>query len=436
MNPVSLTPSAAATLLKAAEAEHTGQLVSAELLYLQVLRECPSHAGSMERLARLAMQRGDPGRAIEFLRAVLAADPARVPAAIDLAVALVNTDRSEAAASVLEATLAAVPGAATAWLLLGQIRESLDDDFGALKAWYQAVTRAQRAGEWLDAATTPPSLVDVVAHAIERVHVGRRALLFGAFEGLRQEYGASELKRVDRALTGYLREWNAAPRDPRQRPKFFYFPGLPDDPYHDPFLQPWAERLQAAFPEVRAEALRVIDEDRRLPAFIEVPEGVRPGHLAGAASEPSWEALFFYRRGRRFDANHERCPRTSAILESIELCRIAEQAPEILFSVLRPGTHILPHHGVSNVRLVMHLPLIVPRDCALNLVGVGEHHWQEGRLVMFDDTFSHEAWNRSDQTRVVLLMDCWNPHLSAVEKKAVASLVEAISGLQDTGLAE
>ena len=431
-----LSPAAASKLLRAAEAEHTGQLVSAELLYLQVLRECPSHVGSMERLARLAMQRGDPRRAAEFLQPVVAGDPADVAAAIDLAVALVNSDRSEDAASVLEATVAAVPAAPTAWLLLGRIRESLDDDLGALKAWYQAVTRAQRAGQWVDEATTPASLVDVVEHAIEKVHVGRRALFFGAFEGLRQQYGAAELRRVDRALTGYLRDWNATPRDPRQRPKFFYFPDLPDDPYHDPFLQPWAERLQAAFPEVRAEALNVIEQDRRLPDFIEVPEGVRPGHLAGPAVHPSWEALFFYRRGRRFDVNHERCPRTSAILESIELCRIAEQAPEILFSVLRPGTHILPHHGVSNVRLVMHLPLIVPRDCALNLVGVGEHHWQEGRLVMFDDTFSHEAWNRSDETRVVLLMDCWNPHLGAVEKLAVARLIEAISGLQDTGALE
>ena len=48
---------------------------------------------------------------------------------------------------------------------------------------------------------------------------------------------------------------------------------------------------------------------------------------------------------------------------------------------------------------------------------------------MFDDTFLHEAWNRSDQTRIVLLMDCWNPHLTAVEKLAVRHLIETITAL-------
>jgi aspartate beta-hydroxylase len=77
----------------------------------------------------------------------------------------------------------------------------------------------------------------------------------------------------------------------------------------------------------------------------------------------------------------------------------------------------------------------VPADCALNLVGVGEHAWQEGRLVTFDDTFQHEAWNRSAQPRMILLMDCWNPHLTAVERLAVARLIETITDIQaPTGL--
>ncbi len=105
--------------------------------------------------------------------------------------------------------------------------------------------------------------------------------------------------------------------------------------------------------------------------------------------------------------------------------RIRDHAPETLFSVLRPGTHILPHRGVTNTRLVTHLPLIVPPDCALR-VGGETHVWQTDRCVTFDDTFEHEAWNRSDQTRVVLILDCWNPDLSEAEQAAVTDLVEAI----------
>jgi aspartate beta-hydroxylase len=69
--------------------------------------------------------------------------------------------------------------------------------------------------------------------------------------------------------------------------------------------------------------------------------------------------------------------------------------------------------------------LIVPDDCAIR-VGGEEHAWKEGQCVTFDDTFEHEAWNRSDQTRVVLIMDGWNPHLSGVECEAITRLVEAI----------
>jgi aspartate beta-hydroxylase len=79
----------------------------------------------------------------------------------------------------------------------------------------------------------------------------------------------------------------------------------------------------------------------------------------------------------------------------------------------------------------MHLPLVVPPACALNLIDRGEHHWEEGRLVMFDDTYLHEAWNRSDRTRIILLMDCWNPHLNPVEKLALKELIEMITGLHE-----
>jgi len=97
--------------------------------------------------------------------------------------------------------------------------------------------------------------------------------------------------------------------------------------------------------------------------------------------------------------------------------------------VLRPGTHILPHHGICNARCVMHLPLLVPPDCALQLVDVGARTWTEGQPLMFDDTYLHESWNRSESIRVILLMDCWNPHLSAPERDAVVRVSELIGSM-------
>lgn len=425
-----IPPDVGARVEAAQHLERTDQALQAELLYLAVLKDMPACTAASQGVARLALRRGDAGRAIEFLERAIGHAPDDATLGTDLAIALVHADRAAAAVTSLQAQLERTPDHAPGWLVLGQLLDGRGDGSAALRAWYEAVTRAAQNGQWKDAATTPPELAGVVNHAKERVRSGRRELFLGAYAELRERYGSRELQRVDKAVEGYLRGGEGVPMGENQRPTFMHFPDLPNTPYHDPTLQPWAQRLQAAFAQIRAEAERVIAEDRELPPFVQPPAGRRmEDYVGGAGDAPAWEAFFFYRHGRRYDANHLRCPQTSAALESIELCRIEEQAPEILFSVLRPGSHIKAHYGVSNVRLVMHLPLIVPPDCALNLVGHGEHAWREGELVMFDDTYLHEAWNRSDRTRVVLLMDCWNPHLSVIERRAVRQLIAVVTGL-------
>jgi aspartate beta-hydroxylase len=112
-----------------------------------------------------------------------------------------------------------------------------------------------------------------------------------------------------------------------------------------------------------------------------------------------------------------------AVLESLPLMRIADHSPEILFSVLRPHTHIPPHTGVINGRLTVHLPLIVPENCGALRAGDEQRPWRIGECLVFDDSFVHEAWNDSDQTRVVLILDAWNPHLSEPEREALSTAI-------------
>jgi aspartate beta-hydroxylase len=174
---------------------------------------------------------------------------------------------------------------------------------------------------------------------------------------------------------------------------------------------------------IREELLAVLPQSERSERVFADDAAERKG-LGSDQGAPTWNGFYFYRHGERRDENHALCPRTSAVLDAIPLVRIREHAPEVMFSVLTPGTHILPHRGVTNTRVVCHLPLIVPENCAL-VVGGETHAWQEGRAVVFDDTFEHEAWNRGSRTRVVLIIDVWNPHLTAAERDAVAALVEA-----------
>jgi aspartyl/asparaginyl beta-hydroxylase (cupin superfamily) len=326
----------------------------------------------------------------------------------------------------LEAAVRADPTDPVLWLQLGFLRQRDGQSLQSLQAWFQAVSRARLARQWIDPSSTPPAWADQVLYAIEQVKRRRREPYFGSYETLRQQHGAQPLARVDRALSHHLREWRSDAIDPRQKPRFFYFPDLPNLPYLDPMSQPWAPQLLEAYPAIRDEALKVMQEDQGVEDFVRIKEGDRIENYLGGKN-PAWEAFFFFRHGKRYDDNHLRCPATSRALESIKLCRIEGHAPEICFSFLTPGTHLLPHYGVTNVRVVMHLPLLVPRECALNVIDAREHHWREGELMMFDDTFLHEAWNRSDSVRVILLMDCWNPALSAVERQAMTMLIETIA---------
>ena len=95
--------------------------------------------------------------------------------------------------------------------------------------------------------------------------------------------------------------------------------------------------------------------------------------------------------------------------------------PTAFFSVLRPRTHLPAHNGVTNSRAIIHLPLIVPEGCRFR-VGGETREWRVGEAWAFDDTIEHEAWNDSDEPRVILILDAWNPLLTEAEK-AVARAI-------------
>lgn len=339
------------------------------------------------------------------------------------------TDAEQALARILEVT----PQFAVARLNLANVLERQGRPRDALLEYVRAIIAAQTKGLWLNEASTPPWLRDDVTYAMRFVEGGRRELFRESLEPLRAKYGAGELRRVDKALAFLLGEIPRNFPDARQRPKFLYFPDLAPRPYLDTSSVPWLAELEAHADEIRTEAQAMLASPGGLEPFLRFsrPEQEKL-YLQSTEGKPAWDAFFFYRHGQRHDDNARRCPKTSALLESLPLARIHEHAPEICFSVLTPGTHILPHHGVTNTRLVAHLPLIVPPDCALR-VGGEEHVWQEGRTVLFDDTFEHEAWNRSGQLRVVLITDLWHPELTEVERLAVTDLVVAVGEFNRAG---
>jgi aspartate beta-hydroxylase len=123
------------------------------------------------------------------------------------------------------------------------------------------------------------------------------------------------------------------------------------------------------------------------------------------------------------ELNARRCPATMAALRDLPLCRTG-RTPAVLFSLLRPGKRIRPHHGCMNARLICHLPLIVPEKCPLR-VGNETRAWREGEVVVFDDSVEHEAWNLSKELRVVMIFEVWRPELSARERIMIGAPLDA-----------
>jgi aspartate beta-hydroxylase len=390
----------------------------------------PAQAVPAERAARMqaareAMASGRQREAIALLQAAHADEPQNAQVARSLGVALATAGDLDAAEEALKTATRIDPQLSAAHLHIGKIRESRKDFFGAVGAYFRAVTTAQSREQWLDEASTPAWLQDDVLHAMAMVHEHRVPVLMGLMHPLNERFGASEMQRVRAGLAQYLGIESHPPQDARQVPRFLHIPGLASPPWFEPEQFDWIPGLEAQWMDLREEAESVLRERAGLQPFLEAPDGASLDAYLGGGNTARWDAFFFYRNGERFAENALKAPRTAAALDALPLVRIREHAPEICFSVLAPGSHIKPHYGVTNARVVAHLPLIVPPDCALN-VGGDARAWQEGKVWVFDDTFLHEAWNRSDRTRVIVLMDAWNPGLTDAERIAVTEIVEGI----------
>lgn len=207
-----------------------------------------------------------------------------------------------------------------------------------------------------------------------------------------------------------------------QEPTAYYFPGLPQIQFFDRAEFDWVPAIEAEAGAIREEIERLLAGGTRgFRPYIQA-EADRPriddNELLGSAD---WSALFLCENGRRSDEMIARCPRTWAAVQAAPLPHIPH-SPTVMFSLLRAGARIAPHTGMLNTRLTCHLPLIVPPDCGFR-VGNEVRQWEEGKLLIFDDTIEHEAWNESRQDRVVLIFDIWRPELSAQERREVGALV-------------
>lgn len=171
--------------------------------------------------------------------------------------------------------------------------------------------------------------------------------------------------------------------------------------FFDPAQFGWIPRIEAAWPTIRDELRAVLQDRERIPSF----EEIAPINAPGGVRDGKWKTYWLYAYGRKTGDNWRRCPETTRIIGTIPGIKTA------FFSILAPRKHLVEHTGPYAGVLRYHLGLIVPRHkeaCRIR-VGAGMAHWEEGRSVVFDDTYPHEVWNDTDEERVVLFVDFVRP---------------------------
>ncbi len=163
---------------------------------------------------------------------------------------------------------------------------------------------------------------------------------------------------------------------------------------------PWVEHIEANWMVIREEAERLLEEREELANFQDISKD-----QIEITDDDRWKTFFLYGYGFTAKLGTEMCPRTAALMQEIPGMTTA------MFSILSPRKHILAHRGPYKGVLRYHLGLIVPRDAEACRIRVGEdiRHWREGESMVFDDTFDHEVWNDTDETRVVLFVDVLRP---------------------------
>ena len=212
-----------------------------------------------------------------------------------------------------------------------------------------------------------------------------------------------------------------------QQPTFMHFPKLPALEFYERAEFPWLGAFEAATEQIRAELLQCLacDADGVVP-YVDYPSGAPLNQWRELNRSRRWGAYYLIKGGVRQEQRLGQCPRTAALLAAAPLAEVPGEAPTAFFSILEPRTHIPPHTGVTNTRLVVHVPLVIPPGCGFR-VGSETREWRPGQAWVFDDTIEHEAWNGSNEPRAILILDVWNPFLTAAERAWVSAATAALS---------
>lgn len=410
-------------LAKANNYLKAGNFIESKKIF-SFIAEKEENAEALHMLSRFAFNDREHAAATQFLDRAINISPEHAIFYYDYAIIKIETEDYESALEKLEAARKLDPLQPAILLYQGAVLEKLEKFHEAAICFRFCMLNALKDGKELP--NLPPQLRDIAAHGRTRVKSEIRRLVENALRVIRKEFKGENILRVEKSIAYYLGDLK--PSMPAlQKPGGMFFPDLPDKKFFSRNYFPWLEIIESKTDVIRNEYLALQNDKDFFKPYVNIDADQGDiSHWKEVNKSLSWNTCHLYRHGKLHEEVAARCPATLNAINSIPVMRISAHAPEVMFSVLKPKTKIPPHHGIINGRLIVHLPLIIPKNCGALRVAGETQTWDLGKCMIFDDSYAHEAWNQSDETRTVLIFDIWNPHLTDVERVAFAKVIETV----------
>ncbi|XP_071593732.1 aspartyl/asparaginyl beta-hydroxylase isoform X15 [Heliangelus exortis] len=169
--------------------------------------------------------------------------------------------------------------------------------------------------------------------------------------------------------------------------------------------------LEKSWKIIRDEGLAVMDKKRSL--FLPEDENLR--------EKGDWSQFTLWQQGRKNENACKSVPKTCALLERFPEATGCRRG-QIKYSIMHPGTHVWPHTGPTNCRLRMHLGLVIPKEGCKIRCAQDNRTWEEGKVLIFDDSFEHEVWQDAETYRLIFIVDVWHPELTAQERRTLPAI--------------
>jgi len=392
-----------------AVARQRGDEAAARKLLDGALAKTPDDPMLLNARGMVALAASEFSSAQQFFGRAAKADPAAPALLVNLATACRGAGDDAGERQALQSALELDRVNLTANLRLAELHERLGEKGDALQHWTAvhgiAAALPERTAQ-LDALTRQ------AADQIAQHTAALAEILEGGLSASREAVPLPDRRRFDACLDVAL----GRRRIFHNECAGLHYPFLPEDEFFDRRHFPWMAELEAKSDIIAAEFRELWRGAEGFSPYVTLKDGTPENKWSSLDKSLDWSAYFFWRHGERVEEAYARCPETGKIIDSLPICDIPGRSPSVFFSTLRPHTRLPAHTGVTNVRAIVHLPLVIPPGCGFR-VGGETREWKYGTAFAFDDTIDHEAWNDSDEPRAILIFDVWNPHIQPEERK-------------------